>query len=46
MLEELENELYRLINEIEYYGYSYNDYQEDLDSLEEKIAILKKVEKF
>lgn len=46
MLKELENELYRLINEIEYYGYSYTDYQEDLDSLEEKIAILKKVEKF
>ncbi len=46
MLEELENELYILINEIEYYGYSYNDYQEYLDSLEEKITILKKVEKF
>lgn len=46
MLEKLENDLYILINQIEYYGEDYKDHKEELDRLEGQISLLKKIEKF
>lgn len=46
MLERLEKELYILTNQIEYYGENYEDYKEELDRLERKISLLKKMDKF
>ena len=36
----------RLINAIEYYGYSYKDYEERIQEIESKISILKNLENF
>lgn len=46
MLEKLEHELYVLYNSIEYYGHKYEDYNDELNELETKIHILKKLKNF
>ncbi len=46
MIKDLEQELYVLINAIEYYGYSYKDYEERIQEIESKISILKNLENF
>tara|TARA_B100000073_G_scaffold347784_1_gene363348 strand:+ start:3412 stop:3552 length:141 start_codon:yes stop_codon:yes gene_type:complete len=46
MIKDLEQELYVLINIIEYYGYNYEDYEERIQEIESKISILKNLENF
>ena len=46
MIKDLEQELYVLINIIEYYGYNYEDYEERIQEIKSKISILKNLENF
>ena len=45
-LEEVEHELYVLINSIEYYGHRYEDHIDYIIELEDKIKMLKNLNNF
>ena len=44
--EELDRELYMLVNNIEYHGHNYEDYQEEITELENKIHLIKTLSNF